>query len=76
VYIYHILTFKSENLDKADDGNEKKKARTQTSTGTSLKVSESIGSALDPSVIFSTVTNAHEGMTCMHIYIYIYMHIY
>ena len=26
-----------------------------------------MGNALDPSVIFSTVTNTHENMTCLHI---------
>jgi hypothetical protein len=43
IYVHIHITFKSENLDKAEDGNEKKKARIQTSIGTSSKVSESIG---------------------------------
>ena len=51
------------------DGDKKKAARFHPSAGSSSGSSagSSSGNALDPSVIFSTITNAHEGMTCLHI---------
>ena len=56
-------------LDKhdAEDREEKKKTRFQTGGASRVKEVGPMGDALDPSVIFSTITNAGEGMTCLHI---------
>ena len=68
-------TGRSDHLgDRRDDEekDEKKKARFHSSLGAAAGSSRSkevtaIGNALNPSVIFSTITNASEGMTCLHI---------
>lgn len=55
-----------------DERDDRKKARFQlpqvSASGSSRRRGASgTGSALDPSVIFCTVTNASEGMTCLNI---------
>jgi WD40 repeat protein len=62
------------SADRRDDDEkeEKKKARFHSSLGAAAGSSRSkevtaTGNALNPSVIFSTITNASEGMTCLHI---------
>jgi WD40 repeat protein len=61
-------------IDKwdGDDRDDRKKARFQVPQGSVSGSSRrrgvsATGSALDPSVIFCTVTNASEGMTCLNI---------
>ena len=65
---------KEYQTDRKDDEDrdEKKRARFQSSGNASSSHSSGrgathVGRALDPSVIFSTITNTGEGMTCLHI---------
>ena len=63
---YENSKHQSEKHD-ADDREEKKKTRFQSGGASRVKDIGPIGDSLDPSVIFSTITNAGEGMTCLHI---------
>lgn len=60
------LKHQSERNDE-DDREEKKKTRFQSTGPSRVRNVGPMGDALDPSVIFSTITNAGEGMTCLHI---------
>ena len=67
-------TGKENQTDRKEDEDrdEKKRARFQSSGDPSSSHASGrgatfVGRALDPSVIFSTITNTGEGMTCLHI---------
>lgn len=60
----------SNPIDRKDDDEKadaKKSRVVGVSAGSSSGRAAASGSALDPSVIFSTITNTSEGMTCLHI---------
>lgn len=54
----------SNEAAEAGEGHGQGKSRDRSSASSKLLTR---GDPLEPSVIFATVTNAYEGMTCMHI---------
>ena len=58
------LSGANEAPEADHNGSSRNKSKDRAAAGNKLL---SRGDPLEPSVIFATVTNAYEGMTCMHI---------